>query len=432
MKTELSDLSPVKKRLVVEVPASDVAAVYDHLVRKNRQKANIPGFRPGKAPLDLIRARLGEQLHHEAAERIVEEFGREACRRENLRPIRWDVELPEGQEHLSHAHEGEDYKFAMLLEVPPEFEPQDYVGLTIARPAAETAVEDVQKELEALRQSKGKLTDVIDRLSGAGDLVGVEIEGVELGGAAKIAKDLRVIQLGDERNPPEFNRNLSNRRIGEEFTFETAFAADAPDPTLRGKIITLTGVVKSIKKFEAPEWDDDLARSAGEGVKDFADLRERLKELIQTRKEAEADQVARRRLMDKILDANPFEVPESLVEEELHERLQRVGRRLAAQGVDLEKVDIDWRQLAEKERERAAKEVREGLLLDRIAEKEAEHVKVEPQDMDRVIEMMARDMNTTVGKLRQVLSQEGRLASLQREVRRNKCLDWLYSVAHIS
>lgn len=432
MKTTLSDLSPVKKSLAVEVSASDVAAVFDDLVREKRRKVQIAGYRPGKAPLELIKARLGETLHHDAAERIIKEFGREACRREKLNPVRWDVDLPEGEKHLPHPAEGEDYNFTLVLEVLPEFEPQDYLDQQISRPAVEVGVEEVQRELEGLRQAKGKMVDVLDRMSGVGDFIEAEIQGVELGGEAKVPKETRLIKLGEERNPPEFDRNLANRRIGEEFTFEVHYAAEAPDPQLAGRIITFTGVIKAIKKFEAPEWTDELARAAGGGIKDFADLREKLKELVRIRKEAEADQVARRRLIDKILAANPFETPASLVDEELHERLRRIGRGLAAQGVDLEKAEIDWRQIAEQERVKAEREVKEGILLDRIADKEQEHVKLAPADVDSMIENMARDMNTTPSKLRQFLQQEGRMESLQREVRRSKCLDWLYSVAHIS
>mgnify|MGYP001002141427 CR=1 FL=1 len=96
MKTEVADLSAVKKRLTVEIPASDVAAVFDHLVRKYRKDLKVPGFRPGKAPLELVKARLGDDLEHEAADAIVQDFGREACRQEGLTPVAWDVETPDG------------------------------------------------------------------------------------------------------------------------------------------------------------------------------------------------------------------------------------------------------------------------------------------------------------------------------------------------
>lgn len=432
MKTEVADLSAVKKRLTVEIPASDVAAVFDHLVRKYRKDLKVPGFRPGKAPLELVKARLGDDLEHEAADAIVQDFGREACRQEGLTPVAWDVETPDGTKHVPHPHEGEDYRFTLLLEVLPKIEPKDYVDLAVARPSVEVEVEEIQRELEALRQSKGKLVDIADRASEKGDVVGIEVEGTELGGEAKVPKEFRVVRLGDERNLPEFETHLAGKRPEEEFAFEVTYPGDLPDANLAGKTLNFRGVVKAVKKMDVPEWNDDLAREVKDGVKDFADLREQLKDALGKRKEYEADQVARQRLLDRVLDNNPFEVPQTLVEEELRDRLQRIGQRLASQGLDPDKLDIDWKKIIDDERVKAERAVREGAILDAIAARETEHVTVAREEVEGAIRSMARDMNETPAKLRQFLQREGRIGALEQEIRRSKCLDWIYSKAHIS
>lgn len=431
MKTEVAELSPVRRRLTVMVPASEVAAVFDQIVRKYRKKLQVPGFRPGKAPLELVRTRLGDDLEHEAAESIVQDFGMEACRQEGLVPVWSDVELPEGEKHLPHPHEGSDYQFNLLVDIVPKIEPKDYVGLEIARPRADVEVEDVQKELESLRQSKGKMVDVTDRPSRTGDFVGVDLEGVELGGEARVPKEFRVIHLGDERNLPAFEAGLSGRRAEDDVAFEVTYPVEVPDEALAGKIITFRGTVKAIKRMDVPEWDDELAKSFDASIEGFADLREKVKAGLAARKEREADTVARGRLIDRLLDGHPFDVPDVLVESEVRDRLERLGRRLASQGVDVEKLEVDWKKIIAEERTRAEREVRANILLDRIAEKETANVRVEEDDLDTVIAGIARDMNEPAGKVRNFLKREGRMNSLVEEVRRNKCLDWLYSQAHI-
>lgn len=430
MKTELTHVSDVKKRLTVEVPASDVTAVYETLVRRHRRNMSIPGFRPGHAPLELVQTRLGAALDHEAAEEIVEQFGRDACGQEGLKAVWTGIDLPEGTEHLPHPTRGQDYSFALNVEVVPTVEPHDYVGVDVPRPAVEISDEDVEKELDGLRRIKGELVDVIDRPSAAEDYVGVVLEG-KVGDEVIVPGEFQVIQVGDEKNLPEFNAVLTGRKTDDEVAFTVDYATENADPKFGGKTVAYKGTVKAVKRMELPPLDEAFAKALGGEEATLDTLRGRLREGLTARKTAEADDVARRHLAEKLLDAHPFDVPDALVEGELREALDRLGRRLASQGVDVEKLEIDWNKVIETERERARLTVREALLLDAIAEKEAEHVVVSPEDVEATVQRMARDMNQPVGKVRQFLAKEGRMSSLQRELRRSKCLDWLLAQSHI-
>lgn len=432
MKTEVTDLSAVRKRITIEVPSSEVAAVFDKLLRRHRKTAHIPGFREGKAPLELVRTRLGEALEHEAAEAIVEEFGDAACRQEQLEAVYSEVELPEGVDHLPHPHDGEDYRFTVVVEVLPPIQPQDYVGQEVARPNAEVDVEEVQRELEALRQTKGEFKDAGDRAAGQGDFVGIRLEGRDETGETVVPTEKRVIRLGDERNRVEFETSLAGTRRGDTFSFTVPYPAETPDEKLAGKTITFMGEVQQVTQLDVPEWTDDLAKSVGEGVEGYADLREKIKAAIERRKQREADGVARDRLVQKLLDRHPFEVPGVLVEQEVRDRLERFGRRLAEQGLDPDKLEVDWKKIVEEERVRAQRDVRAELLLDAIAEKEKDHVGVTEAEVNEVVSSLAREANVPPAKMRQVLHKNGRLPSLARELQRRKCLDWLYSKAHIS
>ena len=430
MKTELTELSSTRRRLTVEVPAADVAATFQDLLREHRKRVQLPGFRPGKAPLEVVRQRLGGELGHEAAERLLEAFAREAVRREGLEPVDGGVtvELAEGHDHIEPAKENEPYAFALAVDVVPAIDPHDYVGRAIARPAVEVTDEELEAELKAFRERQGKLIPVTDRGSLMGDYLAVDMEGAELGQEPVIARKPRVIRLGEEGNLPEFDQKLQDMKAGDDFAFSVSYPADHPTEQLKGKTIFYKGKVNEIRRPEIPPLDDELAQTAG--AESVADLKEKIREAIHRVKSGEADAVARQRLLEDLLSLHPFEAPESLVRQELKDRLEDLGRGLAMRGIDPDKVQLDWNKILERERGAAEGSVRARLLLDAIAKKEG--VSLEQGELDREIELLARETGVAVADARARLAQAGNLAGLERDILRRKSLDWLYSQAKIS
>ncbi|RMG46228.1 MAG: trigger factor [Acidobacteria bacterium] len=432
MKTERTDLSAVRKRLAVEVPASDVQAVFDRTLRELRREARIPGFRPGKAPLDVVRLRYGQGLPERVGERIVQKFTWEALRREGLEPIDETVHLEagEGEGGPQPAREGEPYRFAVTFEVMPRVEPKDYVGLTVSKPAVEVTDEDVRRELEALRAARTKTVPVEGRPSRAGDLVEIDVEGAELGRAPVVPRSTRLVELGAKENPPEFERALSGRVAGDSFTFEVRFPDDHPDERLRGKVVYFKGSVRNVLQKEVPSLDDEFARSVGEGVETLEQLKGRIREALTRVREQEAERVARRRLLDMLLARNPFEVPGRLVERELQQRLAALGRELSARGLDPEKMDVDWDKVVEEQREEARRSVSERILLEAIAR--AEGIEPDPEEVRSAVAAIARETGQSPAALERKMKQDGRLAELTASLRQRRTLDWLYDKSHIS
>jgi trigger factor len=443
MKTELTHLSPVRKRLKIEVPASDVAVAFDRIVRSQREKARIPGFRPGKAPVEMIRRRLGPALGQEAAEAIVETFTEAAIRQEGLRPIRGGIalEVPHdhahdhdhGHEHGHHHHmppaeEGTDYTYTVSVEVMPEIEPQNYTEQTIARPRVELEPEEVQRELTALRQARAEPKPVEGRPSRTGDIVSVEIEGHDIGGEPLVPRDTRTVRLGADETLPEFERGLTGLYPGQSFSFEVDYPEDFSHEQLRGRRMRFSGETKELRELELPELTAEFAREVG-GVDSVDALRERMEEFLRQRKEHEADTVVRRRLLDKLLDDNEFEVPPVLIENEVRGRLEDVGRQMSAQGIDPEKLDVDWNKIIADEKARAERLVRESLLLDAVASKES--IEVEEAEIDEAVAEMATRSESEPRQLKQELRQRGGLQVLKIEILRRKTLDWLISRTHI-
>ncbi len=430
MKTELTELSPTRRRLQVEVPAADVAATFQDLLREHRKRVLLPGFRPGKAPLEVVRQRLGGELGHEAAERLLEAFAREAVRREGLDPVEGGVtvELADGHDHIEPAKEHEPYAFALAVDVAPTIEPHDYVGRTIARPAVEVTEEELEAELKAFRERQGKLVPVTDRGSLMGDYLAVDMEGAELGQAPVIERKPRVVRLGEEGNLPEFDQKLQDLHAGDDFAFSVSYPDDHPSDQLKGKTIYYKGKVNEIRKPEIPPLDDDFAKAAG--AESVEDLRGKIREAIHRVKGGEADAVARQRLLEDLLSLHPFEAPESLVRQELKDRLEDLGRGLAMRGIDPDKVQLDWNKVLERERGAAEGSVRARLLLDAIVKKEG--MTIEPGELDREIELLARETGVPVADARTRLAKAGNLEGLERDLLRRRSLDWLYSQAKIS
>jgi len=433
MKTQLKDVNPTRKQLEVEVPASDVQTVIDEVLREYRKTAKIPGFRPGKAPLDVVRKMMGANLGKEAAERILDRFAREALVREEVRPIEGGIglDLGEGKE-LPPAVEGDPYRFTLTIDVLPEFEPRDYEGIQVAKPGVEVDEERVGQEMERIRQSRKQLVEVGDRPSRDGDFVLVEMEVLDDQGNVLLEKRVQSITLGDENNIPAFNEHLAGRKEGDEVSFEVSYPEDYPVEQLAGKTVTMKGTVRAVRVPEVPEWTDELAREiAGEEeeVKTVADLRQKVREAIRAHLEAEAERTAKRRMLDVLLEKNPVPVPETLVDRELRARLEEIGRDLAARGLDPKEVDVDWDKVIEDQRKEAEKAVREVMLLEAIARKEG--LSVEPAELDREIEMIARQEGMDPAELRQRLAGRDMLEVLEKQVLRRKCIDWLYQRSHI-
>lgn len=432
MKTELTEINPSRKRVTVEVPQADVQAVFQEILREYRRKASIPGFRPGHAPLHLVRQRIGDELGKEAAEKIVENFTREALRRENLQPVRGGVMLELGdQESPVPAREEDPYSFTLTVDVIPRIEPRDYTGQAVARPKVEVTEQEIQQELERFRESLGQLQDITDRPSQKGDLVAAELEGAELGQPPAIEKKLRVVTLGDSGNLPEFERALGGVRAGDDLTFPVTYPEDYPEESLRGRMLYFRGQVKAVKRVEVPELTDALIKEATGEIESLAALRERVAEAVTARQEREADAVVRQRLLEKLLDAHPFEAPEALVEQELHARLEDIGRQLAARGIDPDKVQIDWAKVVEDERKNALRAVRATLFLEAVAAKEG--LAADEDEVNRAIAALARqgEKKLTLEQARAKLAAGGGLESLRRETLRRQCLDWLVGQAKI-
>jgi trigger factor len=234
--------------------------------------------------------------------------------------------------------------------------------------------------------------------------------------------------IGGEETLEEFSRQLRGASVAEERRFEVAYPDDYPDERLRGQTIAYHARVKAIKQKQLPNLNDEFARDVGE----YASLEE-LEKKIRTDMEAARAQrekeMAKDKLLEALVAAHDFPVPEALVERQMDLRLERVARSLIAQGVDPRAVNVDWASLRRRQREGALTEVKAGLILDQVAERE--NLEVSEEELTRELEELGRRSGESTSVVRARLTKQGALDRMISRLRNEKALDRIYESARI-
>ncbi|MCH7781363.1 MAG: trigger factor, partial [Acidobacteria bacterium] len=397
MKIELSDVSAVKKIMTVEVPPEVVDKERESVVRGYAAKARIPGFRPGKAPLSMIRTRFAKELREDVRERVLTRAYAEAAKERGIRPIT-DPVLDE-----IHDEEGQPFRFKTTFEVLPKIELKNYKEIEVRERRVAVGDDDVQKMLEELQQSRTLLVLEEGRKAASGDVLVADIEGTPEDGEP-FRRERLMIELGATDNLPAFNEQLEGLAAGEEKVFSVDYPQAYAAKELAGKTVAYKITVHEVKRREVPEIDDEFAKDLGE-FDNLDALKTRIREDLEVRQRREIDGEVRQSLLQKLLTDHPLVLPEALVEQEIRRRLEELARNLVMQGIDLEKADLDWKDVREKQEGPARKSVHARLLLDAVAR--AEDLKVSDEDLDARIEHDALQLGQKPAELRRRMERSG-------------------------
>jgi len=364
LKIEVHNDGACKKELTIEVPPENLKEDYDSVCNKYLRQARVPGFRPGKAPLSLIKQRYKEAIREDFLELAVQKGLRSAIQSENLVPL----QSPHVHE-VSHS-EGQPLRFKAHFEVLPTVEIRNYKGLEIEQTTAEVKEEEIEHSLLQLQERLAQYTPVEDRTVQTGDFAVVSYTGKFSEGDEPSfqAKDI-YCEVGGAETLPEFTENLVGSRSGDSRTFQIKYAPEFPNKKLAGKEVEYTLQVHSIKLKKTPELNDDFAKDVGE-FKTLEELRSKIRSDIAEDKERSARSQMQNRLLDQVIESNPFEVPEVLVQKQTENRLNDYVRTLVMQGIHPQTLDINWAQFQERQREQAIHDVKAGLVLEHIADQE--------------------------------------------------------------
>ncbi|HEY4776610.1 MAG TPA: trigger factor [Candidatus Acidoferrales bacterium] len=410
-----------KRELELEIPAENVSKATEKVARDLAKVARVPGFRPGKAPVTLIRRRFAEDIQGEVVQSLVPEYLEKALGEKNLIPVtRPAVDKVDFKE-------GEPLRFRAVFEVLPEFELGDYKNLAVSIDAVEAGDGQVDKTIEEMRERVATFVPVEGRAAKDGDYVLIKLSGIPVGGGEPVQADNIMCHIGAEETLESFTENLRGTSPGDTKKFRSQYPDDYPDEKLAGKAYDYTVEVQGIKEKKLPELNDEFAKdAAGEkgGFSTLAEMRELITKDLEAAKEDQQQSQAREKILEALVKQHDFPVPEALVEHQMDVRLERTVRTLAAQGVDPRAVNVDWVALRKRQHDRAVDDVKAELLIDRVAE--AEKIDATDEEVEKQIEALAERGGESATALRARLTKQGALDRMKSKLRSDKTIDWLY------
>jgi trigger factor len=415
-----------KREIELEIPAENVQKAAEKVARDIARVARVPGFRPGKAPVTLVRRRFADDIQGEVVQSLVPEYLEKELDAKKLVP----VTRPE----VDHVHfkEGEPLRFRAVFEVLPEFELGDYKNLEVQVDEIEIGDAQVEKAIEDLRERAATYVPVEGRAAADGDYVLIKVTGTPASGGDPVQADNILCHIGGEETLESFTQNLRGAQPGETKRFESRYPDDFPDPKLAGKTYDYSVDVQSIKEKKLPELNDEFAKEAAGaqgGVETLEELRKKIRENLEAAKAEQQEAQAREKILEKLVKQHDFPVPEALIEHQIDVRLERVVRSLASQGVDPRAVNVDWVALRNRQRERAVDDVKAELLLDRIATEEK--IDASEEDVEKEIAALAEHSGESATALRARLTKQGALDRIKSKLRSDKTVAWLYRTSRI-
>jgi trigger factor len=431
MKTELIDVSPTRKELKIEIDADAVRAAYDLVSNRYAKMANVPGFRKGRAPVGVVRQRFKDEIRSEVLREIVPQAVNDAIIENNLNVIgEPDLHLDnsEGMDKIGnepiglHAH----------VEVLPEVQLGEYKNIEATRRTRPVTEPDVDSLIENLREASATLQPVEDRPAQSGDTVTANFNGKFT--QTPEAEDINVedvdVVLGGEGVQQEFTDALAGTKPDDEKQFTVHYPEDFTSKGLAGKTVAYTAKVTAVRVKETPEMDDEWAKGLGEGIESTADLRAKIREDLEQRSRMESDDALRGEVMQKLIDAHQFEVPQSFVEHQTNHRLEGLVRDLVGRGIDPRRQEMNWDGLREQLSAQSIVDVRGAMLLETIADQE--NIEVGDEEIEAEIERIAQGTRQAPDQVRAALTKQGGERSIADRLRNRKALDLLVENARVT
>ena len=411
-----------RRQLDLEIPGPEVEKTTERVARDLAKVARVPGFRPGKAPISVIRRRFAEELKGEVLEKLVPEYLEKAVNEQKFsivtRPQLDQVDWVEGG----------GVKFRASFEVLPEFELGDYKNLAVEVPSMEIADADVEKALEEMRDRAATYAPIEGRGAQDGDYAVLKVIGIPSEGGSPIQADDVMCHIGGEETVAAFNENLRGAKPGEERRFNATYPEDFPDPRLKGKTVAYDITVTGLKEKKLPALDDAFAKDVSQAAT-LAELRTQLREQMEKARDRRRAEMIRGKIIADLIGRHDFPVPEALVEQQMDARLRNLVRALASQGTDPRGVNVDWAALRARQRGPAVDEVKTEILLDRIAS--AEKIEVSDEEVEKELEHAAEHTGESAQALRARLTKEGTLDTMKSKLQNEKTLEWLQGAARI-
>ncbi len=417
MMVSVEALKGLERRMQVSVPSSRVEEQVDKRLLNVSRSARIKGFRPGRAPIHVVRQHYGAQVREEVVGDLIRETFAEAVQQEKL--------VPAGGPQIEalSVEKGTDLKYNATFEIYPTIEVQGIEGMALTRPQAEVTDTDVDAMLESLRKQRPDYV-AVERACADGDRVTIDFEGRLDGEPFEGGKaEGHQFMLGGGRMLKDFEEGVRGMAAGETRTFDVSFPADYPAKNLAGKTAQFTVTAKAVEEVRLPEVDDAFCKAYGVEEGGVDALRAEVRDNMQRELAQSVRARLKAQVMDNLLAANPLELPSVLVEQEIREMqidaLRRMGVQSARQLPPREQFEGD-----------ARRRVALGLLLNETIGKTG--IQLDAARVAERLEDLVSGYDDPAAARQQYAENEGAMRQLQMMVLEEQVVDHVIDKAKVT
>ena len=418
--SEVENIGPCKVEVRITVPVETLTEEFDERYAEIISTVAFPGFRIGHAPRRLVEKKLGSDVLTDVKENVVAESFKEAIAEHDLEPI----SDPDVDVESLELDPTKPLEYQTTLIVRPKVEIPDYEGISIEGVKPEVRDERVQEVIESLRRQHAVLESAEDGVIADGDIAVIDV----------------VAQVGDEKlvdrenvqwqhpepfvagfHAPKFAGEILGKKAGDEVSTTETLPETWPQPEHAGKDVTITATVQEVKRHRMPDVDAAFAEELD--YDSVEELEEEVRAQVEREAEAEAREATDKKMVDALIEAAPFELPEDVVKEETTRRIARTQAMLRMKGASDEEVEKEVAEANSAERAEVEREFRSGFLLDAIGKKEK--VFVTETEVDERVAQMAAAYHRTKEEMEQYLEQRDMMGSIRNNMREEKVMEIL-------
>jgi trigger factor len=423
MNVKIENVSSVKKKLSFEVAAEQVDTAIDKAYQKIGKTAKIKGFRPGKIPRSILEQYYAPQMEEQVLSRLINDSYFKALVDHQI-PAISDPEIVDS----SPLEKGKPFTYQAQVEIKPEIEVKDYQGLSLQKEKLDIDEEVISGRLEEMRASRAEMVVSSREEAVLGDFVSIDFEGFvdEVPFEGGSAQD-HVLELGSGSFIPGFEDQVVGMSRGEERQVTVTFPEEYGNADLAGKPATFKVVLKEIKEKVLPALDDEFAK--GFGLGSLTELQERLQENYRTQEINRIEGDLRERLVTVLIERNPMEVPDTMVEKQLDHMLENVRNRFKSQGMNMEMLGLTDESFRQMYRETAVRQVQGALLLEAVARQEK--IEVASAELDGKLEKIAEMANAPLEAVKSYYARDEARRGLMAQAVEEKAVQFLLDGSNI-
>lgn len=423
MNVKVEDVSSIRKRLSFEIAPdrvdSEIAAAYKQIAKT----AKVKGFRAGKIPQKVLEKYYEPQMQEKVFTRLINDTYFKALVEHKIAAVS-DPQITES----GSLEKGQTFTYAAEVEVKPEVEVKDYTGLSLQK---EKFVEDAgvaDRKLEELQSSRSELKVTTRKKAREGDFVVIDFQGFVDGEAFEGGSaDGHVLELGSGSFIPGFEEQVVGMKREDQKDVEVTFPAEYGSKELAGKPAVFKVTLHEIKEKVNPDLDDEFAK--GFGAESLEELKQKLEENHHQQEKSRIESDLKERLMSALIERNPLEVPETMVEQQLDYMLENVRNRMQAQGMSLEMLGMNEDSFRQMYHGSAVTQVQGGLLLEAVAKQE--DVSVADDEVDGKLEQIAEMANAPLEAVKSYYGREENRSQLMNQIVEEKVIALLLDKAKI-